>query len=277
MATRTPFVGGNWKMNTNLATATTLAQEVASRCADSAHTSQVVIFPPFPYLAAVRNQLKSAADAGQVAPIHLGAQNFFPEPDGAFTGEVSLAMLADLGVQFVLIGHSERRHVIGEDDDLISRKVRAALDYQPSPQAEPFRIVLCVGETLQQREAGQTETVVLNQVRTGLQGVAPADLDRIVIAYEPVWAIGTGRTASPEDAQTVHSAIRNAVASDYDGTMADSLRIVYGGSVKAANAETLFAQPDIDGGLIGGASLDAEEFAAIVRASAATVTTHSAH
>lgn len=274
MAKRTPFVGGNWKMNTNRASAIALAEQVAASCGELPKDAcEVAIFPPFPYLDVVSQRL-AAADSS----ILLGAQDVWHEPDGAFTGEVSAAMLADLGARYVLAGHSERRHVIGEDDQLINRKVRAAIGHRPSAPADgptdgrhptadgSLNVVLCVGETLEQRQAGRTEDVVLGQVRAGLEGVAAEDLPRIVIAYEPVWAIGTGRTASPEDAQAVHAAIRKALNSGYHGTLADSLRIVYGGSVKSSNAEALFTQPDIDGGLIGGASLDAAEFEAIVRA-----------
>lgn len=251
MTHRKPFVGGNWKMNTNLASASRLAEEVSRSCSDFAQSCDVAVFPPFPYLLPASRVLNEA--------VHLGAQNVWHEPDGAFTGEVSIHMLSDLDVRYVLAGHSERRHVLGENDELVNRKVRAVLKAGLS-------VVLCVGELLDQREAGQTATVVLGQLNAGLAGVSSDELQRVVIAYEPVWAIGTGRTALPEDAQEVHQAIRKAAASGYDGRAAEALRIVYGGSVKGANASGLFAQPDIDGGLIGGASLDSGEFQAIVQA-----------
>ncbi len=251
MATRTPIVGGNWKMNTTRASAVSLAETVATSCREHTATCDVVIFPPFPYLSAVGEAL---GDSG----VQLGAQDVYHESDGAFTGEVSTAMLRDIGVNAVILGHSERRHVIGEDDALIHRKLLATLEAD-------LLVIFCVGETLEQREAGQTETIVLGQLESGLTDVPASRLVQMVIAYEPVWAIGTGRTASPEDAQAVHACIRTAVASRYDDVTADSLRIQYGGSVKADNASALFAQPDIDGGLIGGASLDGGAFASIVR------------
>lgn len=248
---RKPIIGGNWKMNTNLASATQLADALTGSLHDVGDCD-IVIFPPFPYLPAVGERLRGSR-------ITLGAQDVYHEDNGAFTGEISTAMLTDVGVQSVILGHSERRHVIGEDDELINRKLLAALK-------AGLQAVLCLGETLEQRETGRTEQVVLSQLEAGLEGVDSEQMHRVVLAYEPVWAIGTGRTASPDDAQKVHAALRTAVSSRYDGTIADSIRIQYGGSVKSTNAAALFAQPDIDGGLIGGASLDAGEFGAIVRA-----------
>ena len=255
MSQRKAFVGGNWKMNTHRASAEALAANVAASCKNLSASCEIVVFPPFPYLLGVGQQLTNNPG------VALGAQDVWHEPDGAYTGEVSTSMLKDAGVSHVLAGQSERRHVIGEDDALIHRKLKASL-------AAELNVVLCVGELLEQREAGQTEQVVLGQVEAALEGVPADQLTRVIIAYEPVWAIGTGRTASPDDAQAVHSAIRKAVASGYDDATAGALRIVYGGSVKGSNANALFAQPDIDGGLIGGASLDAGEFEAIVRAAA---------
>jgi triosephosphate isomerase len=252
MASRTPIVGGNWKMNTDLAGAVELADTIVARCDELMDRCEVVLFPPFPYLQAVGRTMGHHAVA-------LGAQNVYHEPAGAFTGEVSVAMLVDLGVSHVLVGHSERRHVLGEEDELISRKLRAAL-------AGGLRVVLCVGETIEQREAGRTEAITVGQVVAGLAGVPAEQITRVIIAYEPVWAIGTGRTASPEDAQSVHGLIRRTVAERYDETSADSIRIQYGGSVKASNARDLFSQPDVDGGLVGGASLDGDQFAQIIEA-----------
>jgi triosephosphate isomerase (TIM) len=253
---RTPIVGGNWKMNTDLASAVELADDVVAGCDrdDLIRTCDVAIFPPFPYLQAVGKTLGHAS-------VLLGAQDVYHEANGAFTGEVSAEMLIDLNVSIVLAGHSERRHVIGEDDELVNRKTIAALD-------TGLWVILCVGETLMQREGGETEEVVLRQVREGLQDVPIEQMRQVVIAYEPVWAIGTGRNATPGDAQAVHEQIRQELARLYDGATAAGTRIQYGGSVKPANAVELFAQPDVDGFLVGGASLKAEDFLAIVKAAA---------
>ncbi len=256
MAQRKAYVGGNWKMNLDRRASVALARAVAEAVGRDASV-QVTIFPAFPYLAAVAEVL---AEVG--TSVRLGAQDFFAQPDGAFTGEVSLSQLRDVGVSVVLVGHSERRHVIGESDVLINEKVRAALEAE-------MDVVLCVGETLAQREAGQTDAINGAQVSYGLAGVTAGQMGRVTIAYEPVWAIGTGKTATPADAQAAHRAIRGWVRSglfDGDEAVAQSLRIQYGGSVKPANAAELFKQPDIDGGLIGGASLKADDFLAIIEA-----------
>jgi triosephosphate isomerase len=239
-------------MNTGLAGARALARDIAAR-APELRGVQVALFPPFPYLLAVGEVL---ADF----PIfRLGAQDFFPRPDGAFTGEVSLAMLKDCGVRTVLAGHSERRHILGDSDDLVREKTAAAL-------AAGFECILCIGETLDQRQAGQTDQVNARQLTSGLKDVPAEAMPRLTIAYEPVWAIGTGKTATPADAQDAHAKIRGLLASLYSPAIASATRIQYGGSVKASSAAELFAQPDIDGGLIGGASLNASEFVEIVRA-----------
>lgn len=250
---RTPIVGGNWKMNTNRATGLELARAVRASAAAATGT-EVVAFPPFPYLLPVGEALRGG-------PVALGAQDVSERPDGAFTGEVSCAMLRDCGVVWVLAGHSERRHVIGETDAIVNAKARAAL-------AAGLSVILCVGESLEQREAGQTDQVNETQLRAGLAGIEGAALARVVIAYEPVWAIGTGRTASPGDAQSAHAHIRRTLASMHGLEAAGAMRIQYGGSVTAANAKELFAQPDIDGGLIGGASLKPADFGQIVAAAA---------
>ena len=251
---RTPIVGGNWKMNTDLAAAVELADNVVASCASFVDRCDIAVFPPFPYLQAVGRTLGHHG-------IILGAQNVYPEPDGAFTGEVSTDMLLDLNVGMVIIGHSERRHVIGETDELINRKLHAALD-------AGLQVLLCVGETIEQREAGQTSRVNISQLMAGLRGIQAGLIQRIVLAYEPVWAIGTGRTAGPADAQSVHTILRATLGDLYDAGLADSVRIQYGGSVRPGNAAELIAQPDIDGFLVGGSSLKAEEFTAIVRAAA---------
>jgi triosephosphate isomerase len=245
-------VGGNWKMNTDLASAVELAEGVVAGCADLVQHCDIAVFPPFPYLQAVGKALGHHS-------ILLGAQDVFYEDNGAFTGEVSAEMLVDLNVGVVLAGHSERRHVIGEDDETVNLKARAALD-------AGLWVILCVGETIEQREAGKTNQVNLGQLRAGLDGVPIEQMRQVTIAYEPVWAIGTGRNAQPADAQAVHNLLRTELAELYDKSVADSVRIQYGGSVKANNALELFSQPDIDGGLIGGASLKVDEFTAIVRA-----------
>ncbi len=253
MSTRTPFVGGNWKMNTRLESGRSLAREVVAGC-DGVADVEVAIFPPVAYILPIAGVLGKTDSR-----ILLGAQDCSSEPDGAFTGEVSAGQLADCGVSVVIIGHSERRHVIGEDDDLINRKVRAGL-------GEGLTCMLCVGETLSQREAGETDAINEAQLRRGLEGVGPGEVERLIIAYEPVWAIGTGRTATPEDAQDAHAKIRGVLADLFSGDAAAAIRILYGGSVKPSNAAELFAQPDIDGGLIGGASLNAQDFLAIIDA-----------
>ncbi|MEM9372556.1 MAG: triose-phosphate isomerase [Planctomycetota bacterium] len=255
IGSRKPFVGGNWKMNMTRSEGIELATGVASGIGDLTDTVDVAVFPAFPYLDAVGSAISGSA-------MLLGSQDVYHQPSGAFTGEVSADMLLDCGVSAVLAGHSERRHVIGEDDRAVNRKVRASI-------AGGMTSVLCVGETLEQREAGETDAVNERQTRLGLAEVEAGDLDKVVIAYEPVWAIGTGRTATPEDAQDAHASIRGVIADLYGETPAGSIRIIYGGSMKPANAEALMAMPDIDGGLIGGASLVASDFGAIVRAGAA--------
>lgn len=239
-------------MNTNRAEAAALAQAIAQTTSDV--PVEVAVFAPFPYLLAVGDALSGSA-------VKLGAQDVYHQPNGAFTGEISVEMLRDCGVSVALTGHSERRHVIGETDELINAKTRAVLD-------AGLECILCVGETLEQREAGQTDQVNTTQIRAGLANVEPEQMARLTIAYEPVWAIGTGLTATPQDAQDAHANIRALVAQLFSSEIAGGLRIQYGGSVKPGNATELFAQPDIDGGLIGGASLDSAGFGQIVAAAA---------
>jgi triosephosphate isomerase len=254
---RRRFVGGNWKMHIDLTGARTLSGAVEARVRGAAERADVAVFPPFPYILPVGDLLRSVK-----SPVLLGAQDFYPAPSGPFTGEVSLDMLLDCGVSVVLAGHSERRHVLGETNDIVNAKVRAALE------RSGLICVLCIGEKLDQRAAGETDAVNERQLRTGLQGVPRAQLSRLVIAYEPVWAIGTGKTATPDDARAAHQGIRRVLESLFDSSVAESTRVIYGGSVNAANARDLFAQPGVDGGLIGGASLKAEEFCRIVLAAA---------
>lgn len=255
MAARKPFVGGNWKMNLNHDQSVALAEGLAKGFT-ATDKVDVVVCPPFPYIRCVASTLKKAGSG-----IKVGAQDFYTAPNGAFTGEVSLDMLKDIGVSVVLVGHSERRHVIGETDVLINAKVLAALK-------AGMEVILCVGEKLEQREAGQTDAINIAQCYYGLAGVSAEQMSKITIAYEPVWAIGTGKTASTEDAQAAHAAIRKALAAMYGQDVADTVRIQYGGSCKPTNAAELFAQADIDGGLIGGAALKAPDFIGILDAAA---------
>ena len=244
---RIKFVAGNWKMNTNRASAIQLAREVAQGAPSGV---QVGVAPPFVYLESV-----GAALAG--GKVLLGAQDAYFEKNGAFTGEISLEMLRDLGVSFCLAGHSERRHVLGERSDLVARKAAAIY-------AAGLTLIHCVGEKIEQRDAGQTLSVVQAQLDE-LKGKID-DATRLVIAYEPVWAIGTGRNATDEQAQEVHAYIRESLGRMWNRDFADRVRIQYGGSLKPENARGLLAQKDIDGGLIGGASLKAQSFLAIVNA-----------
>jgi len=244
-------------MNTNRTTGSDLARAVSDGLVNL-DGLDAAVFPPFPYLLTIRSILR---DRG--ASIRLGSQDVYHQQDGAFTGEVSIAMLKDCGVQSVLVGHSERRHVMGEKDELINKKLRALLD-------AGLEAVLCVGETQEEREAGHQEIVNARQVRTALAEIPAPYTDRLIVAYEPVWAIGTGMTATPQDAQEMHAMIRGLLARLYSQASADRVRIIYGGSVKPDNAAELFSQTDIDGGLIGGASLKSADFVAICKAAAET-------
>ena len=247
---RTPIVAGNWKMNTTVAEAVALVEAMRDPL-DAIAGAECVVCPPFVSLVAVRQALHGTA-------LRLGAQNMYFEPKGAFTGEISPLMLAGL-VDYVILGHSERRHIFGETDELVNRKVRAAL-------AHGLRPILCVGETLAENEAGRTEEVVARQLRLGLAEVP--SLDAVVLAYEPVWAIGTGRPATPEGANATMGTLRRLAREAY-GAAADGLRILYGGSVTPDNFAAFIAMPEIDGGLVGGASLNAEGFVAVARQASA--------
>jgi triosephosphate isomerase len=238
-------------MYTTAATARQLAQAVVKGLGTENRLT-IAVCPPFPYLSLVAEVLRGSSVA-------LGAQNMYFEKEGAFTGEVSPTMLLDVGCRYVILGHSERRHKLGEDDVFISRKVQAAL-------AAGLSVILCVGETLQEREANRTEAILDAQLTGGLAGVQPAIMNRVVIAYEPVWAIGTGRHASPQQAQEAHAFLRRRVSELYSTEIAHALTVQYGGSVKPDNAASLLGQPDVDGALVGGASLQADQFQAIVRA-----------
>jgi triosephosphate isomerase len=247
--TRTPLIAGNWKMYLNRAEAVRLASAVAA-ASQGLTDREVMIAPPFTALNAVAEAVRGTA-------VKVAGQNVGWEKEGAFTGEVSPPMLLDAGAEMVIIGHSERRHVFGEDNAMISRRLRAALQFGLTP-------ILCVGETLTEREADSTFTVVEEQLAQGLADVTAAQMDSVVIAYEPVWAIGTGKTASKEQAQEVHAFIRASLAQLYEKTLAERIRILYGGSVKPENVDSLMAQSDIDGVLVGGASLNATAFERII-------------
>jgi triosephosphate isomerase len=248
---RRPIVAGNWKMNTTLAEARSLADAVRGSL-DALTAVDTAVCPPFISLAVVGEALRGARTG-------LGAQNCHFEPKGAFTGEIAPPMLVDLGCRYVILGHSERRAHFGEADELIARKVKAAL-------ANGLVPILCVGESLEQNEDGQTERIVGGQVRAGLEGLDAAQISGLVVAYEPVWAIGTGRAASAADANKTIGFIRRTIAEVAGESAAQNVRIQYGGSVTPANAAELFAQPEIDGALVGGASLKAPEFVAICEA-----------
>lgn len=251
---RKPFIGGNWKMNTDVQSAVELAKGVAQKCSTMLNRVDVSVCPPFVYLSAVKHALGSLN-------IGLGAQNVYFKPKGAFTGEISCQMLKDIGCRNVIIGHSERRHVIGETDELINKKLSAAIDAGLLP-------IFCVGELLEQRKAGKTEQIVKEQIQKGMAGLTAEKAKAVTIAYEPVWAIGTGVNATPGQAQEVHLMIRQLVGRLYNKSFAEQVRIQYGGSAKPDNAAELMAQADVDGLLVGGASLNADEFAAIVKAAA---------
>lgn len=246
---RRPLLAGNWKMHTTVLDACHLAADIAKNCA-GLQDRDVLLAPPFTVLSQVAHIV---AEKG----IILAAQNVCWEAQGAFTGEISPLMVLDAGGAAAIVGHSERRQIFHEDDALINKRVRGALAFGLMP-------ILCVGETLDEREAGRTFTIVEKQLRSGLAGVESGDMDKIILAYEPVWAIGTGKTASREQAQEVHGFIRNLLAGMYEKDIADQIRILYGGSVKPDNIDDLMAQEDIDGALVGGAALNAESFGRII-------------
>ena len=246
------LIAGNWKMNTTRQSGVTLAGELAAVVPQAEAGVEVLVCPPYPYLLAVGETLAGSA-------VHLGAQDAYFEAPGAFTGEVAVDMLRDCGCRYVILGHSERRHVMGETDAIINRKVRAAV-------AGGLAAVLCVGELLSERQSGQTEEVLDRQMEGGLTGVSEAEAAQVVIAYEPVWAIGTGVTATPEQAESAHEHLRKWLARRYTPAFSEKVRILYGGSVKADNAETLLGQPNVDGALVGGASLKASTFVPIIEA-----------
>jgi len=250
---RKPFVAGNWKMNTDTHTSVDLSKRIATGSSDVAgHSVTIAVCPPFTYLQSVTKALSASH-------IAVGAQDVYFESNGAFTGEISTSMLKDIGCTYILCGHSERRHVIGETDELINKKAAAAI-------AGGLLPILCIGELLAERDADQTGQVITRQLKSNLAGLSAEKVSAVTIAYEPVWAIGTGRTATPQQAQEAHSFIRELIAQMYDEELAEEIRILYGGSVKPDSAESLMRQNDVDGLLVGGASLKADDFLAIIQA-----------
>ncbi|MEN9554672.1 MAG: hypothetical protein RLZZ232_958 [Planctomycetota bacterium] len=246
------LIAGNWKMNTLRQSGVALAGELAAVAAHEEAGVEVLVCPPYPYLLPVGERIGGSA-------VQLGAQDVYFESPGAFTGEIAVEMLKDCGCRYVLIGHSERRAILGETDAVINRKVRAAL-------AGGLTVVLCVGELLAERQSGQTEEVLDRQMEGGFSGISEAEAASIVVAYEPVWAIGTGVTATPEQAESAHEHLRKWLARRYSLAFSEKTRILYGGSVKADNAESLLSQPNVDGALVGGASLKAATFVPIIEA-----------
>lgn len=247
---RTPLLVGNWKMHKTVAEAVALVQDIHVLTAD-AEGVEIVVCPPFTALYAVRTAICASH-------LRLGAQNLYPVASGAFTGEVSPVMLRDVGCMYVIVGHSERRRLFGETSALVQEKVHAAYKHRLIP-------IMCVGETAEQRDAGTTDEVITAQVQTGLAGLTLEEARQAVVAYEPVWAIGTGRVASAAAAQAVCRHIRAIVGKMYGPTVAEAMRVLYGGSVKPENIRALLNEADIDGALVGGASLSADQFAAIVK------------
>ena len=249
---RRPLIAGNWKMNLTKADSLALVRALKAAL-PAAGTVDVAVCPPSVYLDAVVAEVQGSA-------IGVGAQNVYHEANGAFTGELSTAMLVDIGCRYVILGHSERRHILGETSAAVNRKLKAALQAGLIP-------IVCVGETLAEREAGQTTDIVQEQLSGSLAGLTAAEAGRVVIAYEPVWAIGTGKTATPAQAEEVHADLRRMLTNRYNAATAQEMRIQYGGSVKPDNAAELMAQPNIDGALVGGASLKADSFLGIIAGS----------
>lgn len=248
-ANRRPYMAGNWKMNTTLDEAVALADGLKRRIGRLRNVDMGLV-PPFPFIHAVAKRLEGER-------IWVGAQDIHPKTKGAFTGAVSGPQLKSVGASFVLVGHSERRHVFGDSDQIVAEKLNAAMEHG-------LDVILCIGEQRGERESGQTFEVCERQLKAGLEGLESAAMARVTIAYEPVWAIGTGLVASPAQAQEVHRQIRDWLAHRFDNAVAGATRIQYGGSVKPQNVAGLMIQPDVDGALVGGASLDVDSFAAIV-------------
>ena len=247
---RTKVIAGNWKMHNDNSAAQQLASQIKIRTTEIKNT-EIILCPPFTALTVVNDVIKDS-------PIALGAQNVYWEKSGAYTGELSAEMIKSTGAEFVIIGHSERRQFFGETDETVNKRTKAALE-------AGLKAIVCVGESLEQRESGATAAVIEEQITGSLAGLTTEQMDSVIIAYEPVWAIGTGKTASPEQAQEVHAQIRALVEKQFGSNVAASVRIQYGGSVKPDNADSLLSQPDIDGALVGGACLKAELFVPIIQ------------
>jgi triosephosphate isomerase len=250
MGKRRPLIAGNWKMYKTAEESAETARQLVERVADASDVD-IMIAPTFTALASVFKVIQNS-------PVALGAQNLFWENEGAYTGEISASMLKSVGCHYCIIGHSERRQYFAETDETVNKRIQAAIRVGLKP-------VLCIGETEKERESEQTFSVLDKQVKNGLKDLVLDQLDNLIIAYEPVWAIGTGKTATDDQAQEVHQFIRSLVEKNFDSTLSDSIRILYGGSVKPNNIEGLMSMPDIDGALVGGASLDAESFSKIVK------------
>jgi len=250
-STRRLIVAGNWKLHKKIEESLSLVAELKSALTTQTNC-EIVVSPVFTALHAVSAEIEGTQ-------IKLSAQDVYWEDQGAFTGEVSAPLLQNVGCEYVIVGHSERRQYFGENDQSVNKKAKAVLVHNMIP-------IICVGESLQQRESGSTLQVIISQVEAALQGLKQQEMECVVIAYEPIWAIGTGKTASPEDAQEAHSAIRRQIANQFDQKTADGVRILYGGSVKPSNTASLMAKPDVDGALVGGASLTAESFLGIIKA-----------
>jgi triosephosphate isomerase len=251
---RRKIIAGNWKMNTDRATAVKLARAIVGR-AGMYSSVDLLVCPPFVNLVPVSEVVKGTKVA-------LGGQNLYHQPNGAFTGEISAAMLVDVGCSYVILGHSERRHILGETDEAVNKKTLSALAWGLVP-------IVCVGELLAEREAGKTADVIRRQFEGSLATVTAAQIENLVIAYEPVWAIGTGKVATPEQAEEVHADLRSLLAKRYNDGSASRVRILYGGSVKPSNAGELLGQPNIDGALVGGASLKVDDFIGIAAGASA--------
>lgn len=247
---RKKIVAGNWKMNKTLSETEALVTELAAKLPDT--DAEVMVAPPYVNLVGAIRNLQSST-------IEVIAQNMYFAESGAYTGEISAAMLLDIGIKTVIIGHSERRSIFGETDEILAKKTIAALE-------KNLRVVFCFGEELEDRKSDNHFNIVSDQLKDGLFNLKPEAWSNLVLAYEPVWAIGTGETASPEQAQEMHAFIRQTISNEYDDSIAENVSILYGGSVKPGNAGDIFSKPDVDGGLIGGASLVADDFIAIIRA-----------
>lgn len=246
---RKKVIAGNWKMNNDLSESQNLVSGIINGLGKD-DKCDVIVCPPFTFLSEVHTLIKDT-------PVKLGAQNMHYEDSGAFTGEISNSMLKSVGCEYVILGHSERRTIFGENDEMINKKILKALQ-------SGLKVIFCIGESLAQREEGVTYNIIKAQVIKGMENVSAEDLKNLIVAYEPIWAIGTGKTASPEQAQEVHSFIRNLIKEIYSAESAENLIIQYGGSVKPENASTLLSQPDIDGALVGGACLKADSFLSII-------------